>query len=271
MWELFKMKKIILFYLLLLSSLVADFEQGEKIFKDKCSSCHTGFVDMDTLKENFYVKQNTLLNLKAPTENMLVYAIMRGPKSIGDKDDEEMRQIEIEEYLKNHLEDPNTLHTICEPEFFKYYATKSCDKIILDEEEAILLSAYFMEYKEPEKEKRALNPLPEKLTKKALEKAKQENKNIIVYASSKTCYFCKKMDREVLDLADIKQSIKRDFVFLKVYVEEHELPFGLRKEYSEMTPTFFFINHKQERLNIYPGAWIKEDFIKILKENEPKK
>lgn len=265
------MKKIIYIFLLISVSLMADFEQGEKLFRDKCSSCHTGFVDLNTLKKNFFEQNNTLLNLKAPTENMLVYAIMRGPKSIGDKDDEEMRGIEIEEFLKNHLEEPNTLNTICEPEFFKYYATKSCDKIVLDDEEAVLLATYFMEYKEPEKPEAQKDSISKSKTQLLLEQAKKENKHIIVYAGSKTCYFCKKMEKEVLALSDVQVSMKKDFLFFNVDVDKEELPFGLEEEFEEMTPTFFFINHNKERLNIYPGAWIKEDFLKILKENEPKK
>ena len=44
---------------------------------------------------------------------------------------------------------------------------------------------------------------------KILLKAKEENKQIIVYATAKSCYFCKKMDKEVLGLDDIKTLIKK--------------------------------------------------------------
>lgn len=265
------MKRAIFVILFMITSLMADFEQGEKLFKDKCSSCHIGYVSMKNLKKNFYEQNNTLLNLKAPTENMLVYAIMESSKAVGDKDDEEMRHIEIEEFLKNHLEDPNTLNTICEAHFFKFYATKSCDKIVLSDEEAELLATFFMEYKKPEEKRDEVVDFPSKEAKEILKKAKKEHKNIIIYASSKTCYFCKKMDKEVLELNDVKKRIEKDYIFVKVYTDEYKIPFGLNEGYEGLTPTFFFINDKQKRLSTYPGAWIKEDFLAILKESEPKK
>ena len=40
-----------------------------------------------------------------------------------------------------------------------------------------------------------------------LKKAQKENKKILVYATSKSCFFCKKMDKEVLGLAEVKKKI----------------------------------------------------------------
>ena len=100
-----------------------------------------------------------------------------------------------------------------------------------------------------------------------LTKAKNENKKIIVYATSTSCYFCKKMDKEVLGLDDIKNLIKKDYVFVKNDMDESALPFDLQKVYKKITPTFFILSKDGKYIKQYPGSWTKSDFVEILKEN----
>ena len=100
-----------------------------------------------------------------------------------------------------------------------------------------------------------------------LSKAKIENKKILVYVTSKYCFYCKKMDSEVLSLDEIKDKISKNFVYLKVDTQENKLPFNLQKEYKKITPSFFFLDKNGKFLKQYPGSWTKEDFILILKEN----
>ena len=76
------MIKILLFCLFLIVNLNADFKDGETVFKNKCSSCHGKAIDINILKENFFEKENKLLNLKAPTVNMLAYEIMDSSKKL---------------------------------------------------------------------------------------------------------------------------------------------------------------------------------------------
>jgi len=100
-----------------------------------------------------------------------------------------------------------------------------------------------------------------------LRKAKKQQKKILIYATAKTCHFCKKMDKDVLSLSDVKNEIKKDFILLKVDIEDSSLPFNLAKNYRGMTPTFFAINNDGKLQNKYPGSWNKKDFLLILKEN----
>ena len=102
---------------------------------------------------------------------------------------------------------------------------------------------------------------------KILKKAKDENKQIIVYATAKSCFFCKKMDKEVLGLDDIKNLIKKDYVFVKNDMDESALPFDLQKVYKKITPTFFILSKDGKYIKQYPGSWTKSDFIEILNEN----
>lgn len=246
----------------------ASFEEGKILFEKECASCHKAYISFKKLKENFFERNNQLLNLTIPTENMLAWAIMESSKKIGDPDDIEMRQIEIEEYLKNYLENPNLLNSICDDTVKQYYKKK--EPIKLSDKKAELLSIYFMGYK-----KNRLKTVPKEVEvltqnyneKRLLEKAQTQGKHFIVYATSKSCYYCKKMDKEVLMLKEIQNVIKDDYIFLKVDVDHIQLPFNLKSHFKGMTPTFFVLTSSGELLNTYPGAWVKNDFLQILKEN----
>ena len=264
------MLKILFISLLFVLNLNASFKDGEIVFKNKCSSCHSDYIDFNTLKENFFEKNNELLKLKAPSVNMLAYAIMESPKKVGDPEDAEMREIEINNYLKSYLEKPDRFNSICDEHILGFYDTKKSMKGQLNDEDYENLTTFFMEYKENlkkdnELDKSSLESIDEK---QILEKAKKENKKIMVYATSKSCYFCKKMEREVLSLDEVTKKINQHYIFVKIDVDEKSLPFELIKEYRKITPTFFILSQKGKYIKQYPGAWVKKDFIEILEENK---
>ena len=263
-------KGLLLILVIFISNLNASYKKGQEIFLEKCSSCHGKHVDMKILKTNFFEKNNKLLNLTTPTVNMLAYAIMDSPKHLGDKEDPEMQQIEIEEFIKNYLENPDINNSICEPSIIKYYDRKLLVDYKLSDKDISYLAIYFMNYK-----KQRLKKNPKKIRvlsnnyneNDLLKEAKNTNKKLLVYATSKTCHFCKKMDKEVLSLNDVENEIAKDFIFLKVDIEDVSLPFNLSKGYRGMTPTFFALNNEGKLENKYPGSWNKKDFLMILKEN----
>jgi len=259
--------KILFYTFFLVISLFADFKEGESIFKNKCATCHKDFISLNTLKENFFEKNNKLLNLKAPTVNMIAYAIMESPKKIGDSTDVEMQELEIESYLKSYLENPDRFNSICDDHILSFYETKQSMKGQLSEEDYKNLTIYFMKYNDNVKDtevKKFASTIDEK---NILEKAKKENKKIMVYATSKSCFFCKRMDRDVLSLNEIKKEIDKNYIFVKNDMDESSLPFGLQKEYKKITPSFFVLSKEGIFEKQYPGAWVKNDFLEILKEN----
>lgn len=260
------MIKILLFCLFLFVNLNASFKDGAFIFKNKCSSCHGDFIEINTLKENFFEKNNKLLNLKAPTVNMLAYAIMDSPKKVGDPEDVEMRTLEIESYLKSYLEKPDRFNSICDEHILQFYDIKK-PVSGLNSEDYMNLAIFFMEYKNNSVQTSKNKELLSNDETTILKKAQKKNKQIIVYASSKTCYFCKKMDKEVLSLAEVKNKIDENYVYMKVDVDETKLPFELQKVYKEITPTFFILSKDGTYIKQYPGSWTKSDFLEILKEN----
>ena len=261
------MIKILLITLFFILNLNADYKEGKEVFTQKCSACHGEFIAIDTLKENFFERNNELLNLKSPTVNMLAYAIMDSPKKIGDANDIEMQEIEIASYLKSYLEKPDRFNSICDEHILNFYDTKKSMK--LSDDEYNNLAIFFMEYKNNLKttESKVKNISLTIDEAKIQKKAKEENKQIIVYATSKSCYFCKKMDKEVLGLDDIKKQIDKNFFYIKIDMDESILPFELQKVYKKITPTFFIVSKDGKYIKQYPGSWTKSDFQEILKEN----
>ena len=259
--------KVLFFFSLFCISLFASYEDGKKIFKKNCASCHLEYIPMKTLKINFYEKNNSLLNLRAPTVNMLTYALLRGPKHLGSTDDKEMKQIEIEEFLSDYLSNPSPENSICDPYISKHYDKKMKIKKALKDEELSALALYFMNFDtffkgKIKKDKKSLVSYT-----KELKLAKKHNKHLLVYAHSPTCYFCKKMEKNVFTLSSITNAISKDYVFIKINVDKNILPFSLQEKYKGITPTFFILNNKKELLHKYPGSWSKKDFLDILKES----
>lgn len=259
---------VLLFACLMSVNLLADFKKGKKLFEDKCSSCHKEYISFEKLKINFFERKNKLLNLTIPTENMLAWAIMDSGNKIGDPQDSEMRVDEIAMYLQEYLANPDLTTSICDQSALKYYDKKKA--MLISEEEAELLAYYFMGYKEnrlntvSEKKKDVTNTTDEK---RVLQKASKEGKNIIVYTTSETCYYCKKMDKEVFSLKEIQNIMNKDYIFVKIDVDHVLIPFNLKKHFKGMTPTFFVLTSAGELISTYPGSWNKVDFLKILKEN----
>jgi len=264
------MKRSIASLMILCASFVwgeNTFAQGQKLFEQKCSSCHAGFIPGDKIKENFFEKNNTLLHLKAPTVNMLAYAIMDSSRHVGDPNDPEMRVDEIEEYLREMLTQPKRENSICDPVIMKYYETKKPLSPPLADGEYALLASYFMHYKE---QRKRLRPrVVKKLSKtynitNVLNDARQENKRVIVEAMSPTCHFCKKMEREVIDTDDVRKVLKANYLMVQVDIDQTKLPLGLEKVYKHVTPSFFILDSNGSLVAHYPGSWNKHDFLNIL-------
>ncbi|WP_198306329.1 thioredoxin family protein [Arcobacter vandammei] len=263
------MKLLFIFSVFILNLFGNSYEDGKKVFIEKCSSCHKEYIPLSLIKENYFEKDNSLLNLKTPTANMIVWAMMDGPNRIGDPNEPDIQILEIEKFLREYLEKPDRFNSICDDTVMNYYDNKPSMKSELEDEDYINLSYYFLEYKENLKEdivvKEPIFKAEEE--KKILERATNENKKIIVYATSKTCFFCKKMDREVLSLDEVKKISDENYIFIEVDMENSSLPFSLQKEYKKITPSFFIVNSSGIMEANYPGSWSKKDYLDILKKN----
>ncbi len=259
---------ILLMLILVLSlNLFASYEAGKKIFKAKCSSCHKGYISEKVLENNFYKRDNKVLNLKAPTVNMLAYFIKEAPEHIGDKNDPEMQRMEIGDFVQDYVYNPNRKNSVIPNHFLKYFDLKKSMKGKISQEELSNISDYLFDYKARKSEKLKKVLLENMSIDNLLNKAKKEHKLLLIEASSDSCYYCKKMQKDVLSLSDVQKAIDKNYLFIKIDIDKKNLPLNLEKNFKKITPTFFTLTPDGKVLNSYPGAWNKSDFLLILNEN----
>ncbi len=263
------MKLIFIFFISILSLLADSFEDGKKVFDEKCASCHREFIPLNDIKNNFFSQDNKILKLKAPTANMIVWAMMDSSKKIGDPNEADFFQIEIENFLKSYLENPDRFNSICDDEVIGYYDNKESMKGEISDDEFTALSYYFLEYKDNIKEENIEKNsiFTKEKEKEILNQAKNESKKLMVYATSETCFFCKRMDKTVLNDSEVKAIQDENYIFIEVDMDKNSLPFDLQKEYKKITPSFFVLDDEAKLEANYPGSWSKKDYIEILKKN----
>ncbi len=238
-------------------------QKGEEIFKQKCISCHQEYAPVDKIKENFFEKNNTLLKLKAPTVNMMHWAITKGPNKIGEDGDDEFRVGEIADFLKDYLINPNKEKSICDKNIMKFYETKKSLKGVVKEDEFEPLASYLLYYTPPPKKSKNIF-LKNLNEKEILQKAKKENKLIIIEASADDCVYCKQMKKDVLKKPDIKEILEKNFVFVELDVKKDKLPFGIDKAYPNITPSFFILDKDAKPIDMMVGYIKKDEFKKKL-------
>lgn len=236
--------------------------EGKEVYEKKCASCHQGYISMSKLKENFQDYNNTLLKLTAPTLNQLSYRLK---KSIGDpKGDNEIHRMEVAAFISEYVQYPDRQKSLCLDEVMQAFKTMPSLKGKISEDELEAVSTYIYEFDEKTVEK---NSVQYEGFEQALQKAKKEHKIIMIKVMTKDCYYCKKMDREVMVEQEVVDRLEEDFISVAIDVSTTQLPLGLK---AEFTPSFIFIDENGTVLMNLPGAWNKTDFLDILKEAKTK-
>jgi len=244
--------------LLLFSSLVASEMTGQEVYEKKCASCHKLYVPPSLLIENFMEKNNTILKLKAPTINQIVFRLK---SRIGDpKGDEDIHRMEVDSFIADYLMHPDKSKSVCLPKVIQHFETMPSLKGKITVEEIESVSSFLYDY--------TIDDYVEKKLKlvayeDALKVAKQEHKIIIIKMTREHCHFCKKMDREVFSDKDVVEALEKDFMVVEVDIGKDTPPLGLKRG---MTPTFIFVSEEEKIMGKIPGSWTKEDFLEILKE-----
>lgn len=232
--------------------------EGKEVYEKKCASCHQGYISMSKLKENFQDYNNTLLKLTAPTLNQLSYRLK---KSIGDpKGDNEIHRMEVAAFISEYVQYPDRQKSLCLDEVMQAFKTMPSLKGKISEDELEAVSTYIYDFDEKTVEK---NSVQYEGFEQALQKAKKEHKIIMIKVMTKDCYYCKKMDREVMVEKEVVDRLEEDFISVAIDVSTTQLPLGLK---AEFTPSFIFIDENGTVLMNLPGAWNKADFLDILKE-----
>jgi len=96
-----------------------------------------------------------------------------------------------------------------------------------------------------------------------INRAKEENKAILIYFFSKYCGYCTEMERDVLKSSEISAMLKRDIIYLGVDVEKNAdaaIKYGVRGY-----PTTILMDDKGKMMARIPGYIPREDFRRILR------
>ena len=236
--------------------LLAD--EGKDLFEKHCLSCHTPFVPMLKLKENFVEHNNSLLKLKAPTLNQLSYRLK---KRIGDpKGDNDIHRMEVTAFMSDYVYNPDKDKSVCLEEVLSQFKTMPSLKGKVSENELESIGEYLYDF-----DKKIIKEKGVKFEgfSEALQRAKKENKLIMIEAMTSTCHFCRKMEREIMVETEVVKAIEKDFVPVVIDINKHSLPLGIK---VDVTPNFIFIDAHEKVVLQVAGAWGKDDFLELLKE-----
>ncbi|GEM_PF-528253 len=101
--------------------------------------------------------------------------------------------------------------------------------------------------------------------KKALGKAKKEQKLLMVFMSTNYCPWCRKLENRVLSREDIDKDIKAQFVPLMLNFSEKNFP----SQFNDIaiTPVLYILDPQTEKIeNTFVGYNNHESFLQFLKQ-----
>lgn len=104
----------------------------------------------------------------------------------------------------------------------------------------------------------------ETLYETALQKAKNENKILMMVATSQSCPWCRKLERQTLKKDEINSVIQSKFIPLSVDQDLKNFPSNFE---LKVVPTIYFINPKDESvISKVLGYKNKKEFAEIISE-----
>ncbi len=102
------------------------------------------------------------------------------------------------------------------------------------------------------------------------EKAKTENKYIFVDCYTDWCYYCKVMDKGTMKDPKIVDALNKNFVSVKLNMEEGEGMKLCKKYHVQVFPTFLIFNPKGELVYKTIGSQSVDDFASTLNDARDK-
>jgi len=236
---------------------------GEDVYEEICAKCHKVYISEDKIEKNFSEYNNTLLKLKAPTVSQIALAMKQ--KLSNPNLDEKINRLEVSAFIADYIIYPDRNKSILNPKISKYFNTMPSLKGKISPEDIEIISNFAYDFNPKAYAQKSVANLP---FEKVLEKAREEDKIVLIEAIAPHCRYCKKMKEETLTEPKIIRALKKDFITVSVDVSKDELPLNLR---VSMTPSFFFVfpqkGKDKVKIKRIPGAWNKVDFLDILKES----
>ncbi|RUM71107.1 MAG: hypothetical protein DSZ08_03545, partial [Sulfurovum sp.] len=198
---------------LLLFTGVCYADRGEEVYSKVCSKCHEAYIPVDKVKKNFLEDNNTLLKLKAPTISQISYSMK---KKIGDPSaDADIRRMEVSAFIADYIIYPDKEKSVLPPYVEKYFDTMPSLKGKLNTEDIEAISNYVYDYDKKITDHKSIHY---ERFDTAYEKAKKEDKIIIIKATAPRCRYCAKMDRELLIDKEVVNALKKDFIVVSIDV-----------------------------------------------------
>ncbi len=96
----------------------------------------------------------------------------------------------------------------------------------------------------------------------ALKLQKTNHKPIMIDVIRDDCHYCIDMENNVLNDPQMSKYLTKKFIPVKINLDKEKLPLDLEVYF---TPTFFFVNSKQEIIKKIPGSWNIKDFTDLTK------
>jgi hypothetical protein len=96
---------------------------------------------------------------------------------------------------------------------------------------------------------------------KALKKARDEHKIVMISIEETNCKYCNEMETETLSDSSVKEALKKNFITVYYNQDLEPLPLALQKG---VTPNFIFVNTNEDILNQYPGMRNPAEFKEVL-------
>jgi len=99
----------------------------------------------------------------------------------------------------------------------------------------------------------------------ALNKAKVENKNIMILITTATCGWCKKMKSKTFVDKNIIDQVNIDYISLELTKGFDEFPHNM---FIKSVPTTLFMDKNGVLIKKIPGYWNAQDFASWLSDVE---
>lgn len=104
----------------------------------------------------------------------------------------------------------------------------------------------------------------------ALQKAKKEDKSLMIFMTTSYCPWCRKLENRILSQNDIDLKIKAKYIPMMLNLDTDTYPEQFSK--TRFTPILYVVNSKNEKIeHKFVGYSARGDFLQVLKENKVNK
>lgn len=103
---------------------------------------------------------------------------------------------------------------------------------------------------------------------KAQELAKKDNKRILLFLTSPTCYYCKQMKKRTLSISKVIKRINKDYIFVEQDEYRGKYPDAI--EVAGVPAMAFLHNSGELIMRPVQGFWSSTDFLSFMDDAERK-